>query len=694
MKRENLQIHPTDFRKIFQPPAGRSVLGDCLTGRWYRLTVNKMKKCDEDMIIPIIIFTDKTHIDASGRVKLDPAFGTLGIFTRAVREQSYSWRPIGMKDEEHYTKVETAIVYRKRFRHQNDHDQWKVITQSIKDCQKSGALNNIMLTIGSETRCTNIKCPIMYISCDMQEADKICGKNQNYSYKGARCSYLCDYPGDKASEYNYKCKFNIMKEMIATTESSTAEELALISMKKIDNAFFQLDFGANPHGVYLACAPDIMHTVEEGVIKHAIAVLVNEFLTNDQCTYLDDHARSFYSIFRQSGKKEFPRCSFPNGFTNLSQLKAHEQVGILFLIVLILGLEESKQKFHDKWPNDRYSNVLHTFESLLCFHASINRDTFWHVADDKSAEQFLTSIRLLIKKMVLYLPRAISSSEWNVPKLHALLHLVISIIYWGAPKNYSTSTGERLHSLISKPAGHRSQKRQKTFNEQAGKRIVDSLVLNLVNDKFSMYDTHTKEKQTSNGIIGMFEGSSTCVLSVSDVGEASYNIAKLIFPIMESQSFIDNLRERTEVEFPLAIFTKYNMTTTHGIPLKIRANGTYQSAGEWYDWVLVKYEKSKKGQKSETVNIPAKVYGFVLLNEKPFAIIHPCDYHHRKLSVLLVQWSLHMTKSNVPRFDLISCDSIVSHCFIYPDKNNKVIQVIEKQEWSRCFTTAFDKVAE
>jgi len=128
------------------------------------------------MIIPIILFTDKTHIDASGRIKLDPVFGTLGIFTRAVREQSYSWRPIGMKDEEHYTKVETAIVYRKRFRHQNDHDQWKVITQSIKDCQKSGALNNIMLTIGSETRCTNIKCPIMYIFCDMQGADKICGK--------------------------------------------------------------------------------------------------------------------------------------------------------------------------------------------------------------------------------------------------------------------------------------------------------------------------------------------------------------------------------------------------------------------------------------------------------------------------------------------------------------------------------------
>ena len=100
------------------------------------------------------------------------------------------------------------------------------------------------------------------MSADMQEADKICGKNVYYKMDAKRCSHLCDCPGEQAAIHNYECKYNVMKKMKKLTMKSTAEEMSAIGMKKINSPFFEMNFGSNPHGIYLACAPDLMHTLE------------------------------------------------------------------------------------------------------------------------------------------------------------------------------------------------------------------------------------------------------------------------------------------------------------------------------------------------------------------------------------------------------------------------------------------------
>jgi len=692
MKPENLQINVYDFRDMFSPSAN-TILGDCLTGKWYKDTYALLKTCPEVMVIPLIFFTDKTHIDASSRYTLDPFIFTLGIFIRKVREKLIAWRVVGLKDEEHYTKAETVVAQEMGIKVKNYQAQLTILLASIKRCQDSGELDNIQLTIGGQTRIVHIRVPIMYMSADMQEADKICGKNVYYKMDAKRCSHLCDCPGEQADNHNYECKYNVMEEMKKVTMKSTAEEMSAIGMKKINSPFFEMDFGSNIHGIYLACAPDLMHTLEEGVIKHATKVLIDEFLMPDHRKYLDNKSRELYVFFRQTGKKKFPRCSFRNGVTNLAQLKAHEQIGLVFFLVIILGLEDSKTKFKDRLKKDSdYADVFNTFESLLCFHACLTRDKFWHRYDTSCADAFLLSTRTLIKNIVKYLPRGCSATGWKLSKLHVFLHFVTSITMWGSPKNYSTQTGERLHSLIAKPAGHRSQKRNKTFAIQAGKRMADSLILNLVHDRFDMYNQHTKENIGPQAI-PLFQGASQCHVSNGQNGLPNFRWAMAKNHPTLPDSVLEFLIDEKKLSAPFTIFTEYNMPSENG-QIKLRSNSNFQNEGAWFDWVFVHYERSKRQkEKDEELCVPAKIFCFILIDEVPYAVIHPCHFHSTKISVLLRQWRLHMKADKSPAYDLVSCESILTHCFIFPDSQyDKVIQVIEYDKWSRCFTSAFENI--
>ena len=61
MDPKNLNIEEDDFQKVFENKSG--LIGGCLTGKWYERTAIKMKIKGEDFLVPIKIFSDKTHIN-------------------------------------------------------------------------------------------------------------------------------------------------------------------------------------------------------------------------------------------------------------------------------------------------------------------------------------------------------------------------------------------------------------------------------------------------------------------------------------------------------------------------------------------------------------------------------------------------------------------------------------------------------
>jgi hypothetical protein len=71
-------------------------LSDLTSGRWYHETY--YLKChgkEGHVLLPIILYSDKTHTDQRGNLCQEPVLFTLGIFNKRTRQLPRAWRPLG-----------------------------------------------------------------------------------------------------------------------------------------------------------------------------------------------------------------------------------------------------------------------------------------------------------------------------------------------------------------------------------------------------------------------------------------------------------------------------------------------------------------------------------------------------------------------------------------------------------------------
>ena len=95
MKEENLLIDPKNPFGRYKPP--NAMLDDVLSGVWYLNTYKHMiKHPDKEFLVPLILFADKTQVDALDRFGLFPVCYTLGIFNRSTRSNPLAWRHLGL----------------------------------------------------------------------------------------------------------------------------------------------------------------------------------------------------------------------------------------------------------------------------------------------------------------------------------------------------------------------------------------------------------------------------------------------------------------------------------------------------------------------------------------------------------------------------------------------------------------------
>jgi hypothetical protein len=104
------------------------------------------------------------------------------------------------------------------------------------------------------------------------------------------------------------------------------------------NAFQDVDFGANIHGITKATVSDILHVIEEGIVPRILEVLFSPLPASIKAN-IDKYVNSLFSRKgrNKSGEKSsFPRTTFTNGYTSLTQLTANERVGQLFVLSILL----------------------------------------------------------------------------------------------------------------------------------------------------------------------------------------------------------------------------------------------------------------------------------------------------------------------------------------------------------------------
>jgi hypothetical protein len=141
--------------------------------------------------------------------------------------------------------------------------------------------------------------------------------------------------------------------------SGSKEECATVSQHQCHNAFANIEIGDPVYKIFGAVPTDPMHSVCKGVMAQAMS-LIFECMTASQKYRLDELAQNFHKCHHQFAHKNFPQTDFSNGMTNLSNMTASEECGLVFLLICLA-------QFDDGWKllNDALVTKGHKTNTLL-----------------------------------------------------------------------------------------------------------------------------------------------------------------------------------------------------------------------------------------------------------------------------------------------------------------------------------------
>ena len=132
-----------------------------------------------------------------------------------------------------------------------------------------------------------------------------------------------------------------MKLIQDLVEKNEFKKLDEMNQYHVHNAWFDVDFGGCPYGIFSAACPvEALHAIENGIINNCIKVLYDKIGNSDELGNLDKIARKITFLARQKcasngADKTMPRLLWKEGITGMTNISASYRVGVIFTIVVI-----------------------------------------------------------------------------------------------------------------------------------------------------------------------------------------------------------------------------------------------------------------------------------------------------------------------------------------------------------------------
>ena len=338
---DNLDVNKSDPFARYKTP--NNVLSTVNSGMRYKLAYKTCVTCPEsDFLVPIIFACNETKVSNQGKAACWPLLFTTSILNQEMRNLPAAWRPLGYIYD---VSLTTSTNQEKQFgvdlKYTRLHQILKSILSSYIHCQNSTALSNMKVRLGEISKVVNLKVPCFFIIGDMQGGDKMCCSSPCYSNKLRRLCRKCNVHGKDAGDPSVECKKILMKPIQEMVNNNEKEQLDQLNQYNVQNAWFSVDFGGCPCGIFSAACPvEPLHALENGLIADCLKVLFLKIKSSNELANLDRLAQSLTRLPRQrfasSGSdKSVPRMLWKDGITTLTDLTASCKVGIMFTVVVI-----------------------------------------------------------------------------------------------------------------------------------------------------------------------------------------------------------------------------------------------------------------------------------------------------------------------------------------------------------------------
>jgi hypothetical protein len=280
---------------------------------------------DQDIMLPVILYMDKTGTDVNQRYSLEPVLFSLAAIPRERRESRHAWRHLGFVPQQQSRDSDDEIITSLQF----FHDCMYYLLDGLSAAQKNPPTLLVRLRDGQLVQ-RKACLPLMVVMGDQLSQDTLCGRLKSNAggagrvHRSCMCSYL------NIDDPYHQCK-KVSVEMLRflTTKAMTTDEEIDSTLRSnfttsfeskevrsaraffhrqramyrsilrnpftthpINNAFREINFGSWQAGIHDATLDDFMHSVEGGMVSY-ITESIYDGLTKKEKVTVEELTRSF-----------------------------------------------------------------------------------------------------------------------------------------------------------------------------------------------------------------------------------------------------------------------------------------------------------------------------------------------------------------------------------------------------------------
>jgi hypothetical protein len=214
------------------------------------------------------------------------------------------------------------------------HTQLDVILESYREVQKKGFMWN--LRYRGRTYEVEFVPFVIFVKCDTQEGDQICGSFTSRTKNVSQFCRICCCPREETDnpQANFPVKTVPMIKPLVDLKDLTA--LQELSQQVVENAFYKIRFSpVNQRGIHGATVSEMLHAVLLGNFAMLRDCVFEQI--GDKSKPADEFEALAMLYGKQCGRQSergLPKCSF-NSSIREGKLNAKEYCGILLVMACV-----------------------------------------------------------------------------------------------------------------------------------------------------------------------------------------------------------------------------------------------------------------------------------------------------------------------------------------------------------------------